>query len=187
MAVKARHLLDAVRTLDSRGRFLLAWETQLRHEVGTTAAPFDLWPDDIERGKRRRDEALSWLRDFADAFDEPQPKPLPDKSTRGYLIILDLAAMYEVITGTRPTRRNKTDAEDGMRAYGPFFGFVSRVYNFIGRVESIDSTIKLVLRFYPSKQFSTFILNLQFRHPRLWQKIKPSVLEIYHSIDPNFS
>ena len=74
-----------------------------------------------------------------------------------------------------------------MRAYGPFFGFVSRVCNFIDRVESIDSTIKLVLRFYPKKQFSTFIRNLQFRHPRLWQKIKPSVLEIYHSIDPNFS
>ena len=130
---------------------------------------------------------MSWLRDFADVFDEPQPKQLPDKSTGGYLIVLDLAAMYQIITGTRPTRRNKPDAKDGKRAYGPFFEFVSRVCSSIGGIGSIDSAIRSVLRFYPENQFSTFVLNLQFRHPEIWQKIKPSVLEIYHSIDPNFS
>ncbi len=180
VALNARHFLDSVRTLDRKGLFLLAWETQLQHEIGSVATPIDRWPDDIERGKRRRDEALSWLSDMIDAIATPREKPLPDKRTLGYLVALDLAAIYELVTCTAPTRRNKPDAEDGHRAYGPFFDFVSRVCNFIGDTGSIDTAIRLVLRFYPERQFSTFVSNLQFRHPSLWKKLSAPEEENFH-------
>ncbi len=141
---RASGLIDAVRALDGRGRFIIACEPQMRPEASIGNPRWGgLWgPDDIEGAKRRRDEALSWLCDLVTALGEPRAKPLPDKKTVSYLVVLDLAAIFELVCGS-------------------FSG-----------VGSIDQAIKDVMKFYPTKEYSSFIANLQFRHPGLWQKLR---------------
>src|ERR1700747_2945317 len=49
----------------------------------------------------------------------------PDKATRHYLIILDLAGIFELISQQPPTRR--VDYDSG-HTYGPFADFVAQVW-----------------------------------------------------------
>ena len=69
---KARGLLEALGALDEHARFLLAIEPQIRRELRTSTPQWARFriPDDLTAGERWRDETLSWLRDFADAFAE---------------------------------------------------------------------------------------------------------------------
>ena len=173
---KARRILDAVDKLDEVGQFLIARGPQMRREArignsrwGRTGLPF-IGPDDMGEAERRRDEALSWLADLIEAIAEPSPEPPPDIKTRGYLIVLDLAAIFELVTCTKPTRRITAA---GSRPYGPFWDFVTQVCSSFKGVGSIDQSIRDVVAFYP-KEYSPFIANLQFRHPALWQKLTAS-------------
>lgn len=170
---RANGLIEAVRALDGRGRFIIACEAQMRREA-TIGNPRSggLWgPDDIEGAKRRRDEALSWLCDLVTALGEPRPKPPPDKKTVSYLVVLDLAAIFELVTCTQPTRRNNPYS-DSSQAYGPFWDFVNCVCSSFTGVGSIDRAIRDLMTFYPTKEYSAFVANLQFRHPGLWQKLR---------------
>jgi hypothetical protein len=168
---RARNLLNTLEALDEHARFLLAVEPQLRHEARTSSPRWaDLGlTDDTEAGERRRDDALSWLRDLADAFAKSPAKLPSDKRTRSYLVVLDLAAIFELVTCMKPTRRNNPYADS--QAYGPFWEFVSRVCAPLNRVRSLDRAIRDVLTFYPT-EYSPFVANLQFRHPGLWQKFR---------------
>jgi hypothetical protein len=186
---RASYLLDAVKALDEEGRVQIAWGPQTRQKrlpsnARRASATALSWPDGIEGAKLRRDEALSWLRDLVDALVEPGPEPLPDKSTRNYLIVLDLAAIFQFVTCIPPARRNKADSESGRRLYGPFFDFVNSVCESIPEVKSLDDAIKKVVAHYPdnhrrgparsrrnSIEYSHWFANLQFSHPSLWQKI----------------
>jgi hypothetical protein len=173
---KASSLLGALQEADEQGLFQIACGAQMRREArignsrwGRTGRPF-LGPDDIGEAKRRRDEALSWLTDLIEAIAEPSPEPPPDVKTRGYLIVHDLAAIFELLTCTEPTRRNNPYYTS--RPYGPFWDFVNRVCSSFKGVGSIDQAIRDVVAFYPEKEYPPFVANLQFRHPILWQKLK---------------
>jgi hypothetical protein len=126
----ARGLLQAMQALDESGWFQLACGPQMRHEARDgnsrwvrTRLPF-LGSDDIGEAERRRGEALSWLSDLIEAIAEPSLKPPPDKKTRRNLIVLDLAAIYELVTCNKPTRRITAA---GSQPYGPFWDFVTQV------------------------------------------------------------
>lgn len=186
VAATARCLLDALQALDAAGRFEAALRTQMRREVragkqrrvvrrtddGHLERIEFPWPADIDGSLHRRDEALQWLADLAGALAESQEKPPPDKRTISYLVVRDLAAIFELVTGQKPTRRNNPYAEG--RAYGPFWDFVTGVCRSIDGVRSLDRAMKDVTAFYP-QEFSPFIANLQFRHPALYGRFWPDI------------
>jgi hypothetical protein len=184
---KASCLLDAVKALDEEGQLQIACGPQTRRKRlpsnarGASATALS-WPDGIAGAELRRDEALSWLCDLVDALGEPGPELLPDKSTRNYLIVLDLAAIFQFVTCIPPTRR--TLVESG-KPYGPFFDFVSSVCESIPGMKSLDEAIEHVVAHYPdhhhrgrarsrfsSIEYSQWFANLQFRQPGLWQKVR---------------
>jgi hypothetical protein len=176
---KARSTLDAVDKLDEVGQFLIARGPQMQREArmgnsrwGRIGLPF-LGPDDIGEAERRRDEALSWLSDLIETIAEPSQKPPPDKKTVSYLIVLDLAAIFEIVTCAPPTRRNNP-LSDTSQSYGPFWDFTNAVCESLSGIRSIDRAMKDVMKLYPEKEYSAFVANLQFRHPDLWQKLKGS-------------
>jgi hypothetical protein len=169
----ATRLRDAVHSLDETGRFPIASEPQMRREFAIGNPPWRRtglwwWPDDIEGAERRRDEALSWLYDLIEALGEPEQRPPPDKHTRSYLVVLDLLAMYELVTCTDATRR--IDPESS-QPYGPFWDLLTAVCRSLPQVRSLDRATRDVLTHSP-REFSPFIPNLQFRHPTLWQKLR---------------
>ncbi len=181
----ASELLWAVEGLNDHDRFLIACEPQMRSEARSGNPRLALMGlgvrDDEKAGESRRDDALSWLHDLIDALAAPHPEPPPDIRTLGYLVVLDLAAIFELVTCTQPTRRNNAYAV-GPRPYGPFWVFVNGVCNSIPGVGSIEQAMKDVRRFYPKpgddpqstkSEYSPFAANLQFRHPELWQKLRP--------------
>src|SRR5215472_9890475 len=121
----AADLIASISALDDDGRFEVACKAELQ----ARGLVIDEWwalavakaPDAIPAGQRKRDEALSWLGDVIVALQVPQPEPPPDESTRDYLIALDLGAIFHLITGEAPTRRNNPQSGP----YGPFFEFLN--------------------------------------------------------------
>jgi hypothetical protein len=109
-----------------------------------------------------------WLSDLVAALGEGRRKPPPDKKTLSYLIVLDLAAIFERVTCARPTRRIDPDTS---KPYGPFWDFVTAVCRSLPQVGSPDRAIRDV-QTYSATEFSPFIANLQFRDPALWQKLR---------------
>ena len=55
-----------------------------------------------------------------------RPKPPPNRKTQGFLIVLDLASIFELVTCTKPTRRNHTSPDS--QPYGPFWNFAQAVW-----------------------------------------------------------
>ena len=191
---KARDLLNAISTLDEAGRHEIATATQLLQEaMGNSLSP--RWailgfPRDPKGGERRRDNAISWLHDLANTFAFALKAP-PDKRTLGYLVVLDLAAIYQLVTRTQPARCNNPYTDDGQQAYGPFWEFCSAIFKLIG-LRSLDRAMRDVLDDYAGAQkarssrksarqslksawrhaYSPFVANLQFRHSELWQELR---------------
>jgi hypothetical protein len=176
---KARDLLVSILGLDDADRFDIAMEAQswLEARDGSFNSPWVGLPGDPEAAERRQDIALLWLLDLADALDAPRRKPAPDKKTLGYLVVLDLAAIYEMVTQSAPTRRNWPNAKEGKRAYGPFWDFCSKIFAIID-IKSLDRAMKDVLVDYQRRSLrrrllsSPFIRNLQFTNPKLWQVLR---------------
>jgi hypothetical protein len=168
-AAQARGLLARIAMLDQHGRFLLAYHVQNWREGKLGQPQSEYRPHDIDGSTEQRDEALRWLADLAEALAAPQPKPLPDKRRLDYLIVLDLAVIFELITETTPTRR--INPASG-RPYGPFWAFCQAVGRAIGCIGSLDRAIRDVMCFYPDREYSDFVANLQFRHAALWHVLR---------------
>jgi hypothetical protein len=183
---RASDLLDAVQALDEKGRLKTAIAPQTHKGLSSSkrrAPPTILpWPEGIGGAELRRDEALAWLGDLIDALAAPRPTPPPDKLTCSYLVVLDLAAIFEFVTCTPPRRYTNKSTH---RPYGPFWDFVSAICKSITEVKSLDRAIKNVVDHYPDRhrrgrkrhrdssiEYSPWFANLQFRHPRLWQKMR---------------
>ncbi len=163
VAKRGKALLHAVKALHERGFSEVALRPQMRRKN------VELPDVDVETADHRRDQAISWLHDLIEAIEEPQPEPPPDKRTRSYLIVLDLAAIFELVTCEKPTRRIDAYA-DAAHPYGPFWNFVNAVCATLTDVRSLDRALKDV-RFHSGSEYSTFVANLQFRHPALWQEL----------------
>lgn len=197
VGAQSRKLIEAIEALDYSSAFEIALGPQMRR-AGTS-----LWRTDITAAQQRRDSAVSWLIDLADIFDgsesdsadEEKPERPPDKRTLYYLLILDLAAVFQLVSGEEPTRR--VDPASG-KTYGPFADFVAAVWVQIFRnkrgldypvrvwadetarqrkkaeaavneaIRSISHDLSDVERDAIENRFgeySSFVANLQFRHP----------------------
>jgi hypothetical protein len=151
-------LIEAVRDPDTRAK--LAYRTQAHREakVVTTRSGARFSLANVEQATQRCDDALSWLTDLAAALDEREPKPPPDTKTRNYLIVLDLAGIFELVTCDQPTRRVNAVTS---KPYGPFYDFVNAVCAPLG-LRSIDRAIQDVMKFYPlSKQAKLALRSLR--------------------------
>jgi hypothetical protein len=198
---QAQKLIDAIETLDHTGFFETALKPQMR-DAGT-----NLWDTDITAAKQRRDSAISWLIDLVEIFDGSENEadsggPEPDKKTCYFFVILDLAAIFELVSGEEATRRE--DPSSG-RTYGPFVDFAASVWvqifeNSRGlsygiRVwademnrqrKAAEAAVKEATRAVSRDlsdlerdaienrfgHFSSFVANIQFRHPGLWRKLR---------------
>jgi len=204
VGAQARKLIEAIEALDHTSSFETALRPQMRH-AGT-----GFWETDITVAKQRRDSAISWLIDLIEIFDGwkneaadgKKPKPPADKKIRYYLIIRDLAAIFELVSGEEPTRR--VDPGSG-ETYGPFADFAASVWVQIfknsrglsyairvwademtrqrkGVEGAVNEAIRLVSRDLSDserddienrfEEWSPFVANIQFRHPDLWRKLR---------------
>jgi len=121
----------------------MALKPQMRR-AGTS-----LWKTDITAAKQRRDGAISWLVDLAEIFNGSEsesangkkPKPPPDKATRYYLVMLDLAAIFELVSGEEPRRR--VDFDSG-KTYGPFADFAAGVWLVVfGNIRGLSYAVRV--------------------------------------------
>lgn len=132
---QAKDLLNAVEALDKIGRFEVVLRPQMRR-AGT-----GVWNTDIDAADRRRDQAVSWLNDLIEAFEEPRPKSPPDRKTKHYLVMLDLAAIFELISG-EPARR-RTDADEGV-PYGPYWKFAEAFWSAVyGNQHGLQNAVRI--------------------------------------------
>jgi hypothetical protein len=202
-AVCARDLLDAFSKMDRRGFFRVAIEPEMRR---TGKSPYTV---SVDVATLRRHHALDWLKRFTESFSDSGAKSkfsvkstaVPDKKARGYLVMLDLAAIFELVTATEATRR--VDFETG-KEYGPFREFVGCVWRSIFETDTGCSYALRVWADRVAKQrglatqkiaeaeakfsrsltaderddildrvfdISTFELNLRLRHPDVWRKL----------------
>jgi hypothetical protein len=200
---QAQKLIKSISALDRHSFFQTAFKPQMHH-AGTS-----LWETDVAAARQRRDSAISWLVDLAgvfngsenDAANGKKPKPPPDRATRSYLILRDLAAIFELVSGEEPTRRIDCCG----RTYGPFAGFTADVWvQIFGNTRGIsyavrvwademarqqkaveaavdDASIKLSRSLSDAewdvienrfREYSPFVANIQFRHPGLWRKLR---------------
>jgi hypothetical protein len=164
----ATNLIRVVRKLDERGRFEIACRARL-HAQGFLEERWDLAiargaPEIIIAAERHRDEVLSWLANLTKALSVPEPKPPPGKRTRSYLVVLDLAAVFEFVTGKRPTRHNTHYQGTSQRLTGPFWKFVCCVCRSIPEVKSLDRAVRDVLKYYyPGPEDSAWFANTYSR------------------------
>ena len=116
---QARDLLTAYVELDELSSFEIALRAQIHHQSAES------WNVDVEFANRRRDEAIFWLDELVQALSEERTTPKPDTYTRHYLVLRDMAAIFELITGEAATRR--TDYDKGTQ-YGPFWNFAKALW-----------------------------------------------------------
>jgi hypothetical protein len=198
VAAQAQKLIDAIKALDDTGTFEIALKPQVRR-AGTS-----LWETDITAAKQRRDNAISWLVDLIEIFNESnrkEPKLPPDEAAQYFLIILDLAAIFQLISGEEPTRR----VDECGKTYGPFSDFVASVWvqifgnnrglSYAIRVwademarqrklaeATVSKAVSLLSRDLSDAErdaienrfgaYSSYVANIQFRHPDLWRKFR---------------
>jgi hypothetical protein len=204
VGARAQELIKAIEALDHTGFFDTALEPQMRR-AGTS-----LLKTDITAAKQRRDSAISWLVDLAEVFNGSEYesangkklKPPPDKATRYYLLMLDLAAIFELVSGEEAKRR--VDFDSG-RTYGPFADFAAGAWlGVFGNIRGLSYAIRvwademtrlrklaeaavseatsLTSRELSDAErdaienrygaYSSFVANIQFRHPDLWRRIR---------------
>lgn len=93
-------------------------------------------------------------------------------TTVAYLVMLDLAAIFEFLTGSPPMRRVRTDVydEDAGAEYGPFYTFVEAVWLRIAGLFERPPSAKTLIREWGNhrnkyNESSAIITNLHLRHP----------------------
>jgi hypothetical protein len=199
IARQAKGLIDAFAELPPTTRFLATLRTELDR---TQQSLLDMTDASIEVARRRLDHGITWLTDLAKALNEPQPKALARVATRNHLVILDVAAIFQLVSGKQPTRQINQDTG---KDYGPFWNFASAIWpavfgsssglsaankrwatevsrqrklanaaaseatHLLGRDLTCTQWCAVDRRF---GHYSTFVANLQFRHPDLWQKLR---------------
>jgi hypothetical protein len=194
---KTEDLLTAYFALDELGTSEVALRAQIQRDS------VDAWVD-LEIANDRRNNAIFWLNDLVEALKEPQPIPKPDTATKHYLVMRDMAAIFELITGDAATRRTDIDAGT---PYGPFWDFAKALWSAIygherglqnavkiwaqgestqrklantelGRAEEVlgRRLDKLIVERIVSRcrSSSPFVVNLQYKHRGLWRKFKPA-------------
>jgi hypothetical protein len=161
-------------------RFAVAYQfakgdvsTEVGHE------PVQAWHNRIREAYLRFGEEPARLKRFGVAVTQTAahwgPSPLRHSSVVHYLILQDMATIFEFATDQSPTRRIRTDAHvDSGQDYGPFWNFVSAIWLIV-----FGSTNRLsyAVRYWAEAQskhgeWSPVMLNMDLRHPewRIFQR-----------------
>ena len=170
VANRARELARALSEVEGGGRFAIASQL-LEMETGSQVRSLSY--EDKREGDRRLREEPKRLETLAKAAAQASrvfvPLPLRQYTLIRYLVLLDLAAIYEWATRQGAGRRVKTDSGDnaGM-TYGPFWDFASAAWPIIFEsVAGLDNALKTWAegrRRY--KDTSAIMWNLHMRHPQ---------------------
>jgi hypothetical protein len=215
VGAQARELIGAFVALDETG-FL---DTAIRLQMGRAGT--SMMNTDIRAACQRSNGGISWIIDLAEVLSDPshtqgsdrEPKVNPEPvetrrkklgpvAIQSYLIILDLAGIFKLVSGTQPTRRTTVNPS---KDYGPFWEFTRAAWSVIFDNErGLSAAVKYwddemmfqcnlaqavlhkattclgrdltnLERRAVERRFgaySTFVANMQFRHPDLWQKLR---------------
>jgi hypothetical protein len=155
-----------------------SWRAALASRTSPTALEWLL--QFVERKVQLPNPTIEWLAEMAavgGCFDKGKPRSGWKDHGRGQpraalldSVIFDLAALFEWVTGSSPTRRihGRDAAEpDQGRPYGPFHTFVSVVWPLIfGSPAGLSAAEKRWARaFRQSGARSEVIANIASRHP----------------------
>ena len=169
VAKRAEEFAGALASLDRTSRFAVATRL-LELETGA-----DFWSSPRERVRevehRLADEPQK-LRRLAEAAESEatrwQPLPLRHDSLIRYLLLQDLAAIFEYATSERAERqvRGKDHFEAG-KDYGPFWNFASAAWTIVfGSTDGLSAAIR---RWTEGRakygEISAVVENAHLRHP----------------------
>ena len=127
-------------------------------------------PEIITAAECQRDEALSWLKNLIKALGAAEPEPHPPRRTRSYLVVLDLAAFFEFVTGKRPTLSNTHYKGTTQLRSGLFWNFLCCVGRSVPEVKSFHRAAQDVLKHYhPGAEDSEWFANT---YTGLWTKMR---------------
>jgi len=96
------------------------------------------------------------------------PLPLRQSTLIRYLVLQDLAAIYECAARRRAGRRVRTDMTvDAGKNYGPFWDFACAAWSIVfGSFAGLDNALKTWAKGRTRyKEVSPIIWNLDIRHP----------------------
>jgi hypothetical protein len=177
VANRATELANALADVDRLGHFMIA-RRLAELETGIEVAA--LGTDEIQRFARRLEEETAHLEPLAEAASREGRRILPflrHQTMIRFLVLQDLAAIFEYATGVRAERRVRgEDHPEAGKEYGPFWDLVSTAWPIIfGSQRGLAAALK---RWAAARmtydESSALIENMHMRHPE-WQ-IYPSEL-----------
>jgi len=173
LASCADELAQAMSSLEPGLRVAVAYHLakgEVSSEVGTETAA--AWHNRICDADRRLEEAPARLKRLAAAVTETAalwgPPRLRHRSVTRYLILKDLAAIFEFATEQWSGRRVHTDPhDDAGQDYGPFWDFASAVWPMIfGSRNGLSYAVKFWAQARARHgEGSAVIANMDFRYP----------------------
>jgi hypothetical protein len=103
------------------------------------------------------------------------PLPVQAGNLQRYLVLLDLAAIFEWASGQHAGRRVRTDiSEDAGKEYGPFYDFARAAWPMIfGSEKGLSHALRTwAKRRALYREESPLIWNMDLRHPewRIWKR-----------------
>jgi hypothetical protein len=132
VANRAEALANALADVDRLGRFMIACRLA---ELATGIEVASLGNDEIQRFARRLEEEAAHLEPLAEAASREGrriPPPLRHSTLIRYLVLQDLAVIFEYATAARAERRVRgEDHSEAEKEYGPFWDLVSTAWPMI--------------------------------------------------------
>src|SRR5262245_19538384 len=162
----ATHLRQAFEALDLRGWVWIAQE--IGREEGSPPFPFTVSRERHAEMEERRRQEHDFLRKLAAAtqtlIEEDKRGRGQPRNIRAYLVMLDLAAIFELLTDRKAARGvDRTDHTET----GPFWSFAESVWQVVfGTTRGLTAAMKKwaeARKLY--HEHSSFLLNLPLRRP----------------------
>jgi hypothetical protein len=169
VASRAEDLCEALAALDRQATFWLAMQSAT-HETGKSFVRLN--QSDVTQARERLQSVENWARKLAEAsrdLSESQAKGRGrPRAIIPYLVMFDLEAIFEFVTGTRAERRVRgEDHHEHGKEYGPFWDFVQPIW---GMIFGSHAGLSAAMKNWSSARnkfgdTSAILANIAFRHP----------------------